>query len=92
MSRNVDRTGTARQRKKTRRNSLLMVLASIAVVITLLATEQVAILYVIATLAIAALLAVVAMADLRGPRQVAEQPAPYDDAASIGDGGRAGRK
>jgi Ca2+/Na+ antiporter len=89
MSRNVGRaaaSSAARRRKKSRRTSLLVVLASIAVVITLIATEQVAILYVLATLGIAVLLVVVAMADLRGARQATEQAPPYDDAASIGDG------
>jgi hypothetical protein len=88
MSRNVGRAAAASsgRRKKSRRASLLIVLASVVLVVALIATEQVAALYIIATLGVAALLAVVALADLRGARQATEQAAPYDDAASIGDG------
>jgi hypothetical protein len=89
MSRNVGRAAAASaasRRKKSRRTSILIVLASVILVITLIATEQVAALYVIATLGVAALLAVVALSDLRGTRQTTEQAAPYDDAAAIGDG------
>jgi|GEM_PF-1851286 len=89
MSRNVGRgaaTASAGRRKKGRRTSVLLVLASVVIVVVLLATEQVAVLYVLATLGVAALLAVVALSDLRGAREATEQAAPYDDAASIGDG------
>jgi hypothetical protein len=55
------------------------------VVIALLVMEQVALLYVLATLSVAGLLVVVALADLRGARQVTEQLAPGDDSAAIGD-------
>jgi hypothetical protein len=86
MSRNADRAAAARGRRKSRRLSLLVGLAAVAVVVTLLALEQIAVLYVLATLGVAALLAAVAVADLRGAKQSAEQSAPYDDAAAIGDG------
>lgn len=85
MSRNVDRAGGARSRRKGRRTMLLWIGAVAAIVITLLLTEQVALLYVLATLSVVSLLAVVAFADLRGARQAAEQPAPGDDSAAIGD-------
>lgn len=86
MSRNTDRAGAARGRRKSRRLSLLLALAAVVVVIVLLALEQIAVLYVLATLGVAALLAVVALADLRGAKQPRAQVAPYDDAAAIGDG------
>ncbi|HZI18372.1 MAG TPA: hypothetical protein VEY09_07225 [Pyrinomonadaceae bacterium] len=90
MSRNAGRAAvaasSARRRRKSRRTSLLIVLASVVAVLVLIATEQIAVLYVLATLGVAALLAVVALADLRGARQETEQVAPYDDAAAVGDG------
>ena len=67
--------------------SLLIVLAAVAVVIALLATEQVAILYLLSTLGVAALLIVVAYADLEGARRRTGNEAGLgDDAAAIGDG------
>jgi hypothetical protein len=85
MSRNVDRAAAARARKGGRRKSLLWVAAATAVVIALLVTEQVALLYVLATLSVAGLLTIVALADLRGAQQATEQLAPADDSAAIGD-------
>ncbi len=86
MSRNVERgAAAARARRKSRRKSLLWIVAVALVVIVLLVMEQVALLYVLATLSVAALLAVVAFADLRGARQVTDQIPPGDDAAAIGD-------
>ena len=86
MSRNVERgAAAARARRKSRRTSLLWVGLVAAVVIVLQVQEQVALLYVLATLSVAGLLAIVAFADLRGARQVTEQVAPGDDAAAIGD-------
>jgi hypothetical protein len=41
---------------------------------------------VLATLSVAALLTVVAFADLRGARQPVTAPAPHDDSAAIADG------
>ncbi len=84
MSRNVDRAA-ARARRKGRRSTLLWIGAVAGVVITLLLLEQIALLYVLATLSVAALLAVVAVADLRGARQATEQIPPGDDSAAIGD-------
>lgn len=66
--------------------SFLWMAIAAAVVITLLVNEQVALLYVIATLSIAVLLVIVAFSDLRGARQATVQDAPFDDAAAIGDG------
>lgn len=84
MSRNVARP-TARARKKGR-NALLWVGLSALVIILLLYFEQIALLYVLATLSVAALLMIVAFADLGGARQTSSEPAPRDDSAAIGDG------
>jgi len=85
MSRNANRNPAPRARKKSRK-SLYMSLAVIAVIIGLLWQEQVALLYVLATLSVAGLLTIVAFADLRGARRSAAGPAPFDDSAAIGDG------
>ncbi len=85
MSRNVKRIPAPRARRKSRK-SLYISLVIIAVLITLLWQEQVALLYVLATLSVAGLLTVVAFADLRGARQSPAGPAPFDDSAAIADG------
>ncbi|HEX8721574.1 MAG TPA: hypothetical protein VF736_13145 [Pyrinomonadaceae bacterium] len=88
MSRNYSRAATEGARKKRRRNSLLLSAVAVAVIIALLATEQVALLYLIATLGVAVLLLVVAFSDLHGAQQTAAAavaPVPADDAAAIGD-------
>jgi hypothetical protein len=85
MSRNVKTTPAPRSRRKSRK-SLYISLVAVAVIIGLLWQEQVALLYVLATLSVAGLLAVVAFADLRGARQSAPVPAPFDDSAAIADG------
>lgn len=85
MSRNANRTAPPRARKKSRK-SLYISLVFVAVIIALLWQEQVALLYVLATLSVAGLLAVVAMADLHGARRTAAGPAPFDDSAAIADG------
>ncbi len=85
MSRNVNRTAAPRGRRKSRK-SLYISLLVVAVIITLLWLEQVALLYVLGTLSVAGLLTVVALADLHGSRRSATGPAPFDDAAAIGDG------
>jgi membrane protein implicated in regulation of membrane protease activity len=84
MSRNVARP-TARARRKGR-NALLWVGLSALAIILLLYFEQIALLYVLATLSVAALLMIVAFADLGGARQASSEPAPRDDSAAIGDG------
>jgi hypothetical protein len=83
MSRNYSRAAADTARKKRRRNSLLISTAAIAIIIALLLAEQVALLYLIATLGVVALLLVVAFSDLRGAQQPA--PLPADDSAAIGD-------
>lgn len=74
--------GAAQQRR--RRVTLLVTLAVIALIITLLVTEQVAILYVISTLSIVALLVIVGWSDLGAARSPAGESAPMDDSAAIG--------
>jgi hypothetical protein len=87
MSRNVSRAAAEGVRKKRRRNSILWSVAAIAVIVVLLALEQVALLYLLATLGVAVLLTVVAFADLHGAQQQeAAAPTPADDAAAIADG------
>ena len=87
MSRNYSRAVADTARKKRRRTSLLLSTVAIAIIVGLLVTEQVALLYLIATLGVVALLLVVAFADLRGAQPVAAAavPAPADDSAAIGD-------
>lgn len=88
MSRNYSRAAAEGTRKRRRRNSILLSVAAVAVIVILLALEQVALLYLIATLGVAALLFVVAFADLHGAPQTAAAatgPAPADDSAAIAD-------
>lgn len=82
MSRRVATTGS-----KRRRNITLLWVAGLAVlVITLLYLQQVAVLYVIATLGVTVLLVVVALSDLSGGQKSATEPVPADDAAAISSG------
>jgi hypothetical protein len=88
MSRNYSRAAADGARKRRRRNSLLLSAAAIAIIVVLLVMEQVALLYLIATLGVVALLLVVGFADLRGAQQTAAAavaPVPADDAAAIAD-------
>ena len=73
-------------RKRRRRMTLLWSVTVAAIIIILLVTEQVALLYVLGTLSVAALLIIVAVADLGGAQRVPAEPAPRDDAAAIADG------
>jgi hypothetical protein len=89
MSRNYSRAAADSVRKQRRRNSLLVSAVAVIVIVVLLALEQVALLYLISTLGVAALLLVVAFSDLHGAQQQpasALVPAPADDAAAIADG------
>jgi hypothetical protein len=78
-------------RKNSRRMTLVWIAASAAIIVGLIWTEQVALLYVLATLSVTGLLMIVAMADLGGSRQALTQPAPNDDSAAAGDGSGAPR-
>lgn len=86
MSRNPGRAGTTRSRKKSRRTSLLWIGVAAAVVITLMVLEQVALLYVLATVSVAVLLIVVARADLHVGERPRTENVPYDDSAAIASG------
>ena len=88
MSRNYSRAAADGVRKRRRRNSLLVSAVAVAIIVALLMLEQVALLYLIATLGVAGLLLVVAFSDLQGAKQAASlaAPAPADDAAAISDG------
>jgi hypothetical protein len=56
-----------------------------AVVIGLIWKEQIALLYILATISVTALLVIVALADLDGTRR-AGMVAPFDDSAAAADG------
>jgi hypothetical protein len=77
-------TTTTGGRKNRRRTTFIWIAAAAAIIVALIWTEQVALLYVLATLSVTALLMIVAMADLGG----AQRPltAPGDDSAAAGDG------
>lgn len=84
-----NRTNQAtRTRKSRRRTTLLWSVGVTAVVITLLVLEQVAILYVLATLSLTVLLIIVSFSDIRGAQatDTAATRPPLDDAAAISDG------
>jgi hypothetical protein len=60
-----------------------------AITIALIYYEQTEILYILATLGVTALLAVVALADLKGAQGITGEPVPGDDAAALGSGRQA---
>jgi hypothetical protein len=68
-------------------NRTLLWIGGIALIVFILIYfEQTAILYVLATLGVTALLFVVAFADLKGIPNANDLPKPADDAAAIGTG------
>ena len=79
---NVKTSSTKRSRKS--RTGLILSLVVAGIVAVLLVTEQVALLYVLATLSIAVLLLVVAFASF-GEARAATESAPFDDSAAIAD-------
>lgn len=72
--------------RRGRRWTILWVAAALAVIITLMVMEQIAVLYLLATISVTTLLAIVAWSDLGRARVPSAEPAPFDDAAAIGDG------
>ena len=81
------RLASNRSRKTSGRyRNLLWIGATTLVIFLLIYFELTAILYVLATLAVTALLLVVAFADLKGGPNAADLPKPNDDAAAIGTG------
>lgn len=87
MSRNYSRAAQG-ARKQRRRNSILISVVAVAIIVGLLIWEQVALLYLLATLGVAVLLLIVAFSDLHGAMPTAEEarPATPDDSAAIADG------
>lgn len=80
---------TSARSKRGRRKTLLWIVGMTAIVVALLYWERVALLYVLATLGLTALMVIVAMTDLGGSKQVAGETlaaTPPDDAAAIGSG------
>lgn len=81
------RIASNRGRKTSRRSRTLLWVGAIALIVFLLIYfEQTAILYVLATLGLSALLLIVAFADLKGAPGADQLPRPHDDAAAIGTG------
>jgi hypothetical protein len=68
-----------------RQKTWLWILIPTAIVIALLYWEQIALLYVLATLAVTWLLIVVAMADLHDARRSTAPVAAGDDSAALGN-------
>lgn len=85
MARTTTATGSGRN-KSGRRMTLVWIALAAAIIIGLIWKEQVALLYVLATLSVTGLLLIVAFADLGGARRPLTAPAPNDDAAAVGDG------
>ena len=85
MARTITATGSGRN-KSGRRMTFVWIAVAAAIIIGLIWTEQVALLYVLATLSLTALLLIVAFSDLGGSRQALNATAPNDDAAGVGDG------
>lgn len=90
MSRRAPTTGArSSSGKRGRRKTLLWIGGMTAIVIGLLYWEKIALLYVLATLGLTALMVIVAMADLGGSKKIAGgavATVPADDAAAIGSG------
>ncbi|MGH9942935.1 MAG: hypothetical protein ACRD9R_11330 [Pyrinomonadaceae bacterium] len=84
MSPRVNPTVEARRRR--RRTTLIWSVGVVALVIGLIWKEQIALLYVLATLSVSGLLVVVALADLSGARARNDEASPRDDSAAIADG------
>lgn len=85
----MDRRPTTRSgaRKNNRRFITFLWIAGLAALtITLLYFEQTAILYLLATLGLTGLLAIVALADLGGAHKIMSDSGLGDDAAAIGGG------
>ncbi len=74
---------------EARKRRLLLTLVwsavTAALVIFLIFKEQIALLYIIATVSVTALLVIVALADLHGAQRTTLEP-PLNDAAALADG------
>jgi hypothetical protein len=73
---------------KRRRKMITVLWAALLAIatITLIYKEMTAVLYIVATLGVTALLVVVAMADLSHAEKLTTDPRRIDDSAAIGDG------
>lgn len=80
----ANRNAATAARKRRRLMTLIWSVVTAAVVIGLIYKEQIALLYVLATVSVTILLVVVALADLGGARRDA-QTAPFDDSAAAAD-------
>ncbi len=80
------RTTAASGRKSSRWMTFIWIAVVVAIIVGLIWKEQVALLYVLATFSVTALLLVVAVSDLGGSRRPLTEPAPNDDSAAAGDG------
>jgi hypothetical protein len=78
---------TVEARKRRRRMTLLWSAIAAAIVIGLIWKEQIAMLYILATVSVTVLLIIVAVTDLHDARPATELP--LDDAAALADGTRA---
>ena len=78
-------TTIAGARSKRRWTTFAWIAGTSLVIIALLYTEQIALLYVLATLGVTVLLLIVARADLGGAQQPFTEPRPADDSAALGD-------
>ena len=76
----------AGQRRRRRRKTFLITAVVCAAIIGLIYYEQIAVLYVLSTFSVAALLFIVAWSDMGPARRPATEPPPLDDSASIGSG------
>jgi hypothetical protein len=87
MARSTTTTAAGGRKKGNRRMTLVWIALAAVIIVALIWTEQVALLYVLATLSVTGLLLIVAFADLGGARQrVLTEPAPNDDSAAAADG------
>lgn len=83
MSRRVN---AGRARGGRRWSTILWVAACAIVTIGLIYYQQTALLYILATLGVTALLLIVAMTNLKGTEAMTGESAPADDSAAIGSG------
>ena len=74
------------RKARGRSNTLIWIVGVGLIVFLLIYFEQTAILYVLATLGVTALLLTVAFADLKGVPNASDLPQTNDDAAAIGTG------
>jgi len=83
----MKRKRNAVDERRRRKMSTILWTALLAIItILLLYWEMTALLYILATLGVTALLAVVALADLRHSENMSDEPRRIDDSAAIASG------